>query len=126
MSWHHSRCGPSVAASVPATGCLDAAVAAKQTRQQLERRWKRSGSESDRVTYREACRAANVRINASRSAYYKQQLMEAAGDQRATWRLARELLHSDDNPLPVSSQEAVKLCDHFCQFFTDKLRRIAA
>ena len=103
----------------------DAAVAAKQTRRRLERRWKRSGAESDRVAYRAACRAANVRINAARSAYYKQQLTEAAGDQKATWRLARELLHSDDNPPPISSQEAAKLCDRFCQFFTDKLRRIA-
>jgi len=49
----------------------DAAVAAKRTRRRLERRWKLTGAESDRVAYRTACHAANDEINASRSAYYQ-------------------------------------------------------
>ena len=102
----------------------DAVVDAKQTRRRLERRWKQTGAESDRVAYRIACRAANDAINASRSSYYTQQLTEVAGNHRATWRLAKELLHSDDPPY-TSPRDAAKLCDGFCQFFKDKLEKIA-
>jgi len=87
----------------------DAAVDAKRTRRQLERRWKRTGAESDRVAYRNACRAANDAINASRSSFYEQQLTVVAADHRATWRLAKELLHSDDHPPSTSPRDAVKL-----------------
>ena len=40
---------------------------AKRTRRQFERRWKRTGAESDRMAYRSACRVANAEIDASRS-----------------------------------------------------------
>ena len=50
---------------------------------------------------------------------------EVAGNQKANWRLAKELLHSDDRPPPVSPQHASKLCDDFGRFFHDKLKRIA-
>ena len=102
----------------------EAAVAAKRKRRQLERHWKRTGAESDRVAYRAACRAANDEINASRSAYYTQQLTEVAGNQRATWRLAKELLHSDDDSPTISPQDASSLCDGFCRCFSDKLIKI--
>jgi len=91
----------------------DAAVAAKRTRRRLERRWKRTGAESDRVAYRTACHAANDEINTSRSAYYQQQFTEAAANQTATWRLAKEMLHSDDPPPAVSSQDVSKLCNDY-------------
>jgi len=64
----------------------EAAVAAKQNRRGLERRWK-TGTESDRVAYRAACRAANAEINASRSAFYTNRPNEVAGDPRATWHI---------------------------------------
>jgi len=64
----------------------EAAVAAKQNRRGLvERRWK-TGTESDRVAYRAACRAANAEINASRSAFYTNRPNEV-GDPRATWHI---------------------------------------
>jgi len=42
------------------------AVAAKQRRRQLERRWKATGYEAVRVEYRRACKVANQLINESR------------------------------------------------------------
>ena len=103
----------------------EAAVAAKQNRRRLERRWKKTGTEADRVAYRAACRAASAEINASRSAFYTNRLEEVAGDHRATWRITKELLHSDDRPPVPSRQDAAKLCDGFCRFFADKLLKIA-
>jgi hypothetical protein len=104
----------------------DAAVVAEQKRRQLERRWKRTGSEADRVEYRMASRAANVAINSSRATFYNERLAEVAGDQKAMWRISKDLLHSDDRPPDTSPQEAKLHCDGFSVFFTDKLKSIAA
>jgi hypothetical protein len=103
----------------------DAAVSAKQARRRLERRWKQSGSNADRIEYRSACRAANAAINASRSSFYKERLSAAAGDQKALWRISKDLLHNDDRPPDVSPPEAKLLCDGFSTFFVDKLNLIA-
>ena len=103
----------------------DAAVDAKRTRRQLERRWKRTGVESDRVTYMIAMSRCKRRHQRSRSCFYTQQLIEVAGHHRATWRLAKELLHSDDHPPSTSPRDAAKLFDGFCHFFKDKLEKIA-
>ena len=97
----------------------DAAVSAKQARRRLERRWKQSGSNADRIEYRSACRAANAAINASRSSFYKERLSAAAGDQKALWRISKDLLHNDDRPPDVSPPEAKLLCDGFSTFFVD-------
>jgi len=69
---------------------------------------------------RDQCITASVR-------YCTQKLIEVVGDQRATWRLAKELLHSaiDDKPPAITPQDASKLCDGFCRFFADKLKKIA-
>jgi len=105
----------------------DAAVTAKHTRRQLERRWKRSGSEADRIEYRSACRVANAAINAKRSSFYKECLSAAAGDQKALWRISKDLLHNDDRPPDADGTlEAKLLCDGFSTFFADKLKLIAS
>jgi len=60
-----------------------------------------------------ATTAATTIVNSfavARLNYCTKQLTEVAGNQKATWRLAKELLHSDDRPPPVSPQHASKLC----------------
>ena len=102
-----------------------AAVTAKQKRRQLERKWKLRGTERDRVAYRAACRAANAEITHSREIHYNQRLQSVAGDQRAQWRVVRELLHTEDEPDYLSPTAARALCTRFQDFFSDKLRRIS-
>jgi len=46
------------------------AVAAKCKRRQLERRWKRTRRDADRIAYRAACREANANIIESRGSFY--------------------------------------------------------
>ena len=104
-----------------------AAVAAKRRRRQLERRWKRTAAECDRVAYRAACREANVEINRSRETFYHDRLQSAAvGDQRTQWRVVRELLHNDDQRDDYNPVDARRLCITFSRFFVEKLARIAA
>jgi len=103
----------------------ETAVAAKRKRRRLERRWNRTGREKDRVAYRSACREANVEINTSRQSFYQKRLMEAGNDHGSRWKVARELLHLDEDHIPMESAEARRLCTQFSHFFINKLRRIA-
>ena len=104
----------------------DAAVSAEQTRRQLERRWKRTGSEADSVEHRLACRAANAAINSSRATiatFYNERLTEAAGDQKA---MLKDLLHSDDRLLTQAHGKPICSVTGSQCFFIDKLKYIAA
>ena len=46
------------------------AVVAKQERRRLERHWKKTGKECDRLAYRQSCRSANELINKARRTYF--------------------------------------------------------
>jgi hypothetical protein len=84
-----------------------------------------SGLERDRVAYRAACREANTEINKSRAAFYTSRLREVSGDQRSTWRVVKELLHSKDRPPDYGVEDASTLCSGFAKFFVKKLEIIA-
>jgi len=62
----------------------DEAQRAKQLRRRLERRYRRTGLESDTRAYQAACTAARNSIMKSRADQIKSQLDEVAGDPRAT------------------------------------------
>ena len=74
----------------------DEARQAKQQRRRLERRYCRTGLQSDKEAYLSACSSSTAResILKSRADHIKSELDEAAGDVRATWRTAQRLLHS--------------------------------
>jgi len=57
-----------------------------------------------------------------RITHIKSQLEEVFGDIRATWRTAKNLLHSVDSELFIT--ECADLVNKFSDFFTDKVRRI--
>jgi len=87
-----------------------------------------SGREPTVITWHTGLRAVLPIARSTRrsgSAFYTQQMTDVAGEQRVTWRLAKELLYSDDRPPTTSLQDAAKLCNEFCRFFADKLQKIA-
>ena len=71
------------------------AVAAKQLRRRLERRWKKSGNDDVRVAYRTACRRGNTLINASRNKFQCQRVVDVSGNPRRMWSAVKDLLHTD-------------------------------
>ena len=97
---------------------------AKRVRRQLERRYHRTGSVSDRRAYRAANLAARTAITKSRADIIYSQLFRIAGDQRALWRTSQRLLHSRP-PIYYSDDECSSLVNVFGEFFTDKLSRIS-
>ena len=53
---------------------LEDAIAAKRHRRRLERKWRDTKSDSDRLAYRRVCRHANKLSNTSRQEYFRAQL----------------------------------------------------
>jgi len=62
----------------------DEARQAKQQRRRLERRYRRTGLQSDKEAYLSACSTACESILKSRADHIKSELDDAAGDVRAT------------------------------------------
>ena len=101
----------------------DEARHAKQLRRRCERRYRRTGLQSDRQAYLSACSAARDSILKSRADCIRSELDEVSGDIGATWRAAKRLLHND-HKVVYDDVESAKLVSTFCQFFIDKVNRI--
>jgi hypothetical protein len=95
------------------------AIAAKQERRRMERRWKSTNQEVDRVKYRVACRVANRLINEARRMHISQSVVQSSRDPRALWRTVKRLLHRQK-----SSRVLPGLCHSFSSFFKDKIARV--
>ena len=89
------------------------AINAKRQRRKLERVWKRSDQETDRVAYRRSCRRANELINASRFKFFHDEL-ESAADCKERWRISKLLLF-------WTERLRAYLCTKFSQFLWTKL-----
>jgi len=100
------------------------AVDAKRTRRRLERRWRTTGDESDRLQYRRSCRRANQLINESRTCHYRQRFQDAGCDHKKRWRIVGELLHSHDSDKTRTDTENRALCDTFSAYFIDKIVKL--
>lgn len=100
------------------------AIAAKRLRRRLERRWKSTGAEGDRVAYRKACSEANKLINASRNQHRYQHIMELNGDSRRTWSAVKVLLHGEKASTDGKPEENAAFCDTLASFFVNKVRNI--
>jgi hypothetical protein len=103
------------------------AVAAKQLRRRLERRWKKFGLESDRVAYRAACHHANVLINKSRSRHQYQHIVDAGSNPRRVWSAVKDLLYiNQHDPITAPTDEDTAFCSTLAAFFVNKVRNIKA
>jgi Reverse transcriptase (RNA-dependent DNA polymerase) len=108
-------------------GWLNAeAISSRKARRRLERVYRSTKSDADRVAYRQACRVTNKLINTSRRNYIQDRLAKASGDSRQRWRIANELLHRKDTKPEVSTPtSSLDRCRIFINFFANKLVTIA-
>ena len=70
------------------------AIEAKKQRRKLERRWKASNAEPDRLSYRAAWSSTNKLINKSRAASNVECINEASKNPKRLWSTIKSLLHS--------------------------------
>jgi len=99
------------------------AINVKRERRRLERQWRCTQLDSDRIAYHQVCRHANKLINGSRHNFYHCQLTTIS-DPRDRWKLTKNLLHSTDPPLNKTELENTKLCSSFSDHFSDKITKL--
>jgi len=101
------------------------AVAAKQLRRRLERRWKKSGHESDRAAYRATCQRANTLINSSRNRHRYQRVVEAGNNSRRVWSAVKDLLYiNQHDPITKPTEVDSVFCSTLAKFFVNKVCNI--
>ena len=82
-----------------------AAVEAKKRKRRLERRWKSSNKEADRIAYRASCRSANALITESRIAANLERINESLEGPEESL-----VFHQDPPPLITSQWATPALC----------------
>ena len=110
--------------SKPITKFLSpAAKTAKRKRRRLERTWKSTGLESDRIAYRKSCRETNRLINDSRRDFMRDQISEET-DPKLRWRTVKHLLHSGSTDSKMSTDVCSNLCTTFSGYFVNKINNL--
>ena len=92
----------------------------KLLHRRVERRWKTNGLDTDRTTYRVACRMANKAINESRRSQHSQRISECV-NLKQCWATIKNILHSCDSDNSHTENENLKLCHSFTDFFINKI-----
>ncbi len=96
----------------------------KCKRRKLERKWKADKSQVNEELLRFQRNKVNIVINSERSAFYSQKIEEAGNNQRATFKIVKELFHKNaETPFPehVSIEN---LANDFSEFFIRKIEFI--
>ena len=102
----------------------DEAINAKWERRRLERKWKATKSEGDRVRYRKFCLEANKKIVGAREEFYRERIRAAASDSRRRWSEIRNVLHMTSSAEVPPPEECQGRCDRFVEFFVGKVRSV--
>ena len=97
------------------------AAEAKKLRRQSERRWKRTGDESDRTIYRSRCKVANRLITESVASHNKDRLEQSRNNPRKHWSVINDLLHSKAPVRKNSVEENDTIAHGLAKFFKDKI-----
>ena len=101
------------------------AVEAKKLRRRLERRWKKYGSEFDRIAYRATCRRANLLINQSRNRHRYQHVVDAGNNPRSVWSAVKDLLYTNQSDKYIAStDDDSTFCSTLATFFHNKIQNI--
>jgi hypothetical protein len=100
------------------------AVEAKKCRRRLERRWKASNAESDRLAYRAACRTANDLIMKSRAASNLERINSCSKNPKSLWSTIKSILHSSAPAEQLSPAVSKPLADSLASFFHEKINSL--
>ena len=100
------------------------AIHAKRYRRRLERNWKKTGAEADRLAYRQQCKVANNLIIESRKDHFAKRIADMNAGSKQRWSAVNELLHSKDRSSPPQPNEAKQPCNTISSFFSNKVCRM--
>ena len=90
---------------------------AKNSRRRLERKWRRTGLEADRLIFVEARNNVSKLISAAKTSFYSRRIEKISGNQKALFREMNHLLNKKTvTPLP-SHETPLALANQFAGFF---------
>ena len=96
----------------------------RRRRRQLERRWRRLGSDQSRREYTRARAAVVSRINQCKVRHFKSRIDLCAGDQKKLFSVFNNLLGLGRTKILPSCESGTELATRFSRFFTSKIVRI--
>ena len=95
------------------------AVDAKKRRSRLERRWKASNAEPDRLAYRAACSSSNELITSSFAASNLELINEASKNPKRHWTTIKSILHSSPPNKQLSPPISQSLANSLASFLPE-------
>ena len=96
----------------------------KKKRRRLQRRWRSSRLESDRLSYIEQCGVVNTMLYKAKEFYYSSIIQDNAHDTRLLFRSIDKLLQRQTEKHYPSADNDQQLAIAFADFFTTKIERI--
>ena len=93
----------------------------RRKRRQLERTWRNSRNEADRLLYKNQCHLYNSLVKKAQSDYFSS-LFKNCSDSKSLWRSINQVCHrsSSSSLNPPSTLSA----DQFSSFFVDKIKAL--
>ena len=98
----------------------------KHIRRRLERKWRKSKTQSDRERYVHQCYVVNNLICNLKTTYYREIISENSGDQKVLFNTVNKLLQKSCVKRYPPSSDACSLENAFADFFAQKIDRIHA
>lgn len=99
-------------------------VGLRKRRRRAERLWRRHRTESSRLDYVAARRAATVKVTQRKIEYYTDRIDSCRGDQKRLFSTLNSLTGQRSAQVLPSSVPAADLASRFSAFFADKINRI--
>ena len=96
----------------------------KRKRRSLERRWRHSKSDVDKVQYRNQCAILAKQLSDTKAAYYSTKIHDCAGNPKLLHKLTDKLIVGQHQHQLPSSDDDVHLANKFSHFFDDKINVI--
>ena len=99
-------------------------AAEKRKRRKLERRWRKSGTEADKLQYSDQCSRVRKLLKSSKMSYYASLINENKSDSKVLFNTIDRMLHRKPQNHYPSCGSPKELCDKFTDFFCDKILTI--
>ena len=96
----------------------------RRERRRAERNFKKHRSHHARINYRNKCLQAQTVMNDARQTFFKNKLLAAKGNNKATFSIINYLLSSTKSSVLPSNKNDVLTAENFADFFQNKVKRI--
>ena len=93
----------------------------RSIRRQLERTWRKTRNESDKLAYKKQCHLYNSKVKKAQSDYFSS-LFKSNSNTKELWHSIDKLLNRSSSSLPNSSSK--HSADQFCTYFVDKIKTL--